>query len=56
MEKRPNQQRDETHDGLRKIEKKAYVPLRLLEYGSVAKLTQSAGGTGGDGMSEMQCL
>jgi hypothetical protein len=29
--------------------KQAYVPPRLVEYGSIAKLTQSGNGSGADG-------
>ena len=45
-------------DVLKRIpEKKSYVPPRLLEYGSIAKLTQTGGATTADGVFTMMlCL
>jgi hypothetical protein len=39
--------------------KKVYAPPRLVEYGNIAKLTQTGAGTGTDGGSagmQMMCL
>jgi len=38
------------------LAKEAYVSPRLLEYGSIAKLTQTGAATQGDFLAMMACL
>jgi hypothetical protein len=51
---------DTQQQGRERGSKKVYAPPRLVEYGNVAKLTQSGAGSGNDGGSTanmmMQCL
>lgn len=52
-----SRKREQEGDATRKARaKKTYHPPSLVEYGSIAKLTQSGGTIGGDGRGMMACL
>ena len=55
-QERPNKGENQPESAKRTRAKKTYVSPRLLEYGSVTKLTQSGAATLGDGFGMMSCL
>ena len=53
---RPRTGKSRSEPGKKTLVKKSYVSPRILEYGSVAKLTQSGAATVVDGFGMMACL
>ena len=54
----PGDGRDDLHSGEATDGRRAYTPPALVEYGTVAKLTETGGATffDGGGMMRMACL
>lgn len=54
---RPIKEETEPEIGQKTLVKKSYVSPQLVEYGSIAKLTQGPAGTGTEGtFARMSCL